>query len=690
MAADTRFHVKLNGKGYVLMDESYAVQPQRPFNPRFSTGDPSLGDLSFWQFFAQENFSGGVGQEVFDDVSRCLSAMGFNLRSKEAKVAGPWEKFASATNGGTDHTLSLSDSVHDSVHPKAMWFNGSIYIIFPHRTTGDISGGGGSAPGLAAFTRTQVQDDVSTGRGTPEIFFVNAYDAIIMRRTDEASAVSDGDHMVLVHGTSLVVKDESWATETTVTLVEPGYALSQSGNERLLVAMQDDFTFSGGTAATRLAMCVLQFSGADWGLAKQGTTMYTDIRGKVVNSIQQDANGTCYVIVTSGSTREDLATSRIVRVVAADITSGSAAISDVSEPMIGFMPGNLFSMNGAIYMLGYLLESRDEGRRALVKYPATVIWKSDQLTKQQMIAGANLFSYANSGVHSFPVFKGADACIFAADSAESLNEIVLLELGSDERVRPVSKINGLAVGAQADLGAPYLPRGGAIFIANTSLYYFNLTTFDADLFRELARGAAYAPLSTTRRGAKVQAGDIVLRTSAFGGNTPLIDKSLFSVGLKLSAAAPIDSELRVYVNGLLFGSVKNSDGVDVVITPDNEFTARSFSVEIRYATGVPWDGGVAAVLVKYIPTQFKKLAWGFAIRATKSTKLLNGQFEPRTPEEVVADLTEAWSANKPLKFVDLNGKEYLVTVTEFKARIPLVADKLDDREALVAIEILEV
>lgn len=690
MAGDGRYHIFLNKKGYVLIDESYAVQPQRPFNPRFSTGDPSLGDLSFWQFFAQEDFSGGVGQEVFDDVRRCLSAVGWNMRSREAKIAGPWERMVAATNGGVDHTLSISDGLHDSVHPKVLWFNGSIYIVFPHRTTGDISGAGGSTPGLAAFTRTQVQDEDSAGRGKPEIFFVNAYDALIMRRTDETTDVSDGEHMVLVHGTSLVVKDEAWSTEVTVTLPEEGYAIGQFGNDRVLVAMRDTFTFSGATTAYRLALSVVQFNSNGWGVAKQGATMYSDLRGFVVNSIQTDSNGTAHIIVSSGSSREDLATSRIVRVIAQDITSGSAAISDVSEPMLGFIPCNLFSMNGAVYMLGYFMENKDEGRKALVKYPNTLLWKSDLLVRQDMIAGQNLFTYANSGVMSFPVFKGSDACIFAADSADSPSDIVLFELGLDEKVRTLSRIPGAAVGSQADVGAPHGPRGCALFMVNASLYYANVTTRDADIYRDLKQGESAAPLVTTRRGNITQAGDVILRSSAFGGNTSLIDKSLFAVGLKLTAAIPDDAKLRVYVNGALFGEVIKADGLNVTVVPSAEFTARAFSIEIRYDTGIPWKGGISALLIKYMPTQFKKLAWGFALRATKSLKLLNGHFDEREPEQIVSDLKDVWASNVPQEFIDQDGKTYSVIMTEFKARMPLAADKAKDREYLVSLELLEV
>ena len=55
-------HIILDQKNYFLVPESYQRNSQVPLYPRFSSGDPSLSDLSFWQYIAQEDWSGGAGQ----------------------------------------------------------------------------------------------------------------------------------------------------------------------------------------------------------------------------------------------------------------------------------------------------------------------------------------------------------------------------------------------------------------------------------------------------------------------------------------------------------------------------------------------------------------------------------------------------------------------------------------------------
>lgn len=86
-APDRAYHVKIDGKGYILLDESYAIQPQTPFNPRFSTGDPSYGDLSYWQFLNQKSFIGGQGQENFSDLTKYWQSVGWNIRNGKPSIA---------------------------------------------------------------------------------------------------------------------------------------------------------------------------------------------------------------------------------------------------------------------------------------------------------------------------------------------------------------------------------------------------------------------------------------------------------------------------------------------------------------------------------------------------------------------------------------------------------------------------
>ena len=88
--ATAKYHVTLNGNGYLLVEESRRKRSQQPFHPRFSTGDNGLTDLSYWQFLAQDSWAGGQGQALFDTVTKYKQASGWDLRSGYPKLAyGP-------------------------------------------------------------------------------------------------------------------------------------------------------------------------------------------------------------------------------------------------------------------------------------------------------------------------------------------------------------------------------------------------------------------------------------------------------------------------------------------------------------------------------------------------------------------------------------------------------------------------
>jgi len=97
-------HVSLNFNEYILVDKTYRKQLQTAFNPRFSTGDPSYGDLSFFQFLAMEDFSGGNGQEIFNINNRFAESEGIDVTTKEEfKLAPKIEKVADVNGPQHEH-----------------------------------------------------------------------------------------------------------------------------------------------------------------------------------------------------------------------------------------------------------------------------------------------------------------------------------------------------------------------------------------------------------------------------------------------------------------------------------------------------------------------------------------------------------------------------------------------------------
>lgn len=92
-------HITLDGKEYVVADRSYEVRQQESFVPRFSTGAPDEGDLSFWQWFVQRDFRRGIGAEKFLGIDGLVhnahqisllndfgASLGFASRALDARI----------------------------------------------------------------------------------------------------------------------------------------------------------------------------------------------------------------------------------------------------------------------------------------------------------------------------------------------------------------------------------------------------------------------------------------------------------------------------------------------------------------------------------------------------------------------------------------------------------------------------
>ncbi len=137
-----------------------------------------------------------------------------------------------------------------------------------------------------------------------------------------------------------------------------------------------------------------------------------------------------------------------------------------------------------------------------------------------------------------------------------------------------------------------------------------------------------------------------------------------------------------------------ADGVRNEIVLTSELTATKFVVKLRWPQASTWQGYIGSSggpLLKYIPTQFKKRAWGFGIRATKRLKLGDGSRESRAPTTMFSDIETAWASNIPITFIDVDGTSYSVLVTDFKQKRPLLQmDRSSEQEAFYFVELLQV
>src|ERR1035437_9776544 len=86
-SATPQAHIQLNGKNYVLIEESYEQRAQQPFPARSATGDPTEGDNSFWQFLSQKGWV-SEGQEIMQVVNNYRQSSGWDMRGNQAGSLG--------------------------------------------------------------------------------------------------------------------------------------------------------------------------------------------------------------------------------------------------------------------------------------------------------------------------------------------------------------------------------------------------------------------------------------------------------------------------------------------------------------------------------------------------------------------------------------------------------------------------
>ena len=656
MSEDKSFHCKLGGKGYVLLDESYSVQPQRPFNPRFSNGDPGFGDLSFWQFLSQEDFRGGEGQEIFSDVDEYLKSSGWEFKSGKPRLSYGFSKLTLA------NALPVKTTGAYITVQTLVWGN-NIYVVYP---TGDS----------AALTITQILAR-STTTGVPNIYHINAYNAA------PYYSIAGGlnNHLLLIHGKSLRAIDMAHSTISTATINHYGVALSVVETSKVIVAGMDGAgTFDNANPKPTLER--VRYSGTDFTVGDLDALLMAGISGttaQFLNCACQDSNGTIYFALVDypGSmTAANLGASRnhaIVRITTADATAadGSFHMSSINEVQ-NMRIAYLASVNGTVYIMGWIPETGNFGRRAVWSFPSTLLWSSQ---KRKELTGSDFSAYYNT----------AYAC---------LDSLICIGENDDSSYRPILNIDlagNIQETASVDLRHTQSstvdthPMG----VCQFSGHFYVIDSANNFLYRsDRVRKTASM---TGPGGASLAAPTYkTLTLSKLGGNTPLINKSFYKFILEISEALPVDGQLIVSINGTEVGTMLPADGTRKEFEAAAELTASFFQPSLKAPSGMEWNGCIERIAVQYIPTQLKKLSWGFAVRAHKSLKLINGQFEQRTPDEIIADLKAAWASNVPLEFIDLDGEEYSVVVTEFKARQPLNADKRKDREFLVSLEILEI
>lgn len=79
----TTHHIKLGTEHYMVREGTYRKSSAPQFGARFTTGDPDLNNLSFWQHWGQTCWIGGIGAETWMDDSMYDQALGVDTTQHE-------------------------------------------------------------------------------------------------------------------------------------------------------------------------------------------------------------------------------------------------------------------------------------------------------------------------------------------------------------------------------------------------------------------------------------------------------------------------------------------------------------------------------------------------------------------------------------------------------------------------------
>ena len=656
--ADSAYHIKLNGHGFILVDGSYIEKSQQAFNPRFSTGDPNLGDLSFWQFIAQEDWTGGEGQVKFTDTAKYAKSSGWYMGGLRPRLTG-----GSAVFTPTSAANKLAN----------YWHKHCQFLRFGR--TGDQK----NRLVLCGFSVSNSADAVHSvlqAAGASQI-------GIDQVRTDPASvwqrqamtAAEGGARFLCAANTlgtppfKLEFYDTTWTSRLshTLTSLAKVFCLVPITVDKLLVIGHG--LKSAGATDANLYFGLLTLTNNAWTVSAYVESYAGEFPSWIGPRYGIDANGSIYFAgaeyceLTSDHTNSCLG----VMTAADAVLTGGPRLSEILNYPDFFISG-IVTINGVIHLIGMRLYRKSGTtltKYQVLQYPDTVIWESASTpaTVSFPLGSIKAISQESRQEAYFivPSVYGDGDLIMRLDATG------VFEVGNLPHVIPAATTNG----ETAWMG---VARSGSSFYAYDS---------EGNRFVKSQQDLSVPLSGLTKR---------VLELSAFGCNTPLIQKTAYAVIVDLTQVLPANSTITIKVNEVSIGTMTSADGLvkEIQVPSGTEISASAFTIKLEMPANATWEGELNRCSLRFVPTQFKKLAWGLALRCDMNQQLLNGQRESRTAEGVFKDIKNAWVANQPIDYEDVDGSVHRVLVTEYSRRRPLVATNPKRRESIVALEILEV
>ncbi len=662
--ANAKHDILLNGSGYSLISESYRRRAQQPFSPRFSTGDPSYGDLSFWQFLKQESWDGGAGQIIFSTVTKHKRSSGWSFLTDKPRLAGGNSSVA-LTTGITALNTVLGTNV-PSIHQMFLFGktnNETGKIVLVGRTasgTQDASvvtnrAASATAVGIvhiasrAAFLLERSRD-LTGGAGT----FKGRY--LACDRIDGGAPTNEAR-----------IFDSEFSTCVDTDLEDQElFAGIQTANNKALFLGPGQLPISGGNGKY-LRFQYKTYNNNLWTSSDTVRGHSSDFPYQLSPHVAIDSAGTIYFAgisddtVMGQSNQAEHSGSAVGLITSTDLAEAAGPRMSERVHYPDFIISGCVAINGTVFLIGCRVrrKSNNNFKPAVIQFPNTVVWEAQTWGE----------TLAQKLPRAICQVNRSEALFCMAESNSDYLSVMRLTTGG--------RVDEAYCSKEQDTASDNVPT--AICRYNKQVFIYSPV---ANEIRVLTDNPADTRASTGKT--------CSLFLSDQGGNTPLINKTLYTVTVELSEALPSGETMTVKINGTTVGTIANSDGTRKEITLTTEITSGVFTPQMDMPGTSTWDGNIERVTLRYIPTQFKKLAWAFGIRIDRNLKLIDGSRETTSPTTKLAALKTAWSSNTPITLVDIDGTSYTVILTDIDIRMPLINQDSTKKEAFLFIEALEV
>ena len=651
--ASEKYDVILNGQGLILIEESYRKRAQQPFSPRFATGDPGYGDLSFWQFLKQEAWDGGIGQAIFSTTNKIMESMGWDFRFGEPRLSFGQRTVDTSGSPITALVSTVFNNTGKLLKTAAATSTSKPQLILLGRQS--------STPG----TGTRVAHNPSDSTDPVIVQFNSECGAIWNRSFDAADTdcnyIAVSGYAAGVAHLLIYRSDGTAIADITLTnIIYRLHIIQPISSEVILCVDQHGmgvlvtFTVSTHTVASQKRFQIAANSSTeDEEIMSHGSCL--------------DGSGNVYILTQhsvgpDGTTGYLRSNSTVHLITAADLLlAGGPRISSshILDQIIGTA---IHSLNGVVYILGSYQPKANSLLPIIIKYPDTLVWKGRRDSKLWDNLIPCTFQSNRDSLYFIMKPSWTNGGAGDYDSIYKLNASdVVQEVCAIDRVDPASD---------------NFEHMALAFVGNR-FYWYNVTA-----------NAAYSTNET--RGSLVAGDQLQFETSEFGGNTPLINKTLYSITVELSEAIPTGQLMSFLVNDTDIATMLPAHGTKKEFILTTEITGGGFIVTVSCVPESTWTGYIKKISLRFLPTQFKKLAWAFGIRADRNLKLIDGSRETSSPATIFANLKTAWESNVPISFTDVDGAVKTVIVTDFDQRRPLLNRDAGKEESFCFLELLEV